>query len=146
MAEAVSCTPVDLRPKRDSLSAVGPGSKEKELTPASLNAPSAAAHAQRDSFLQNDLDPLVPKAIALVQVVHFDGPDKQFGEVDADPQPGTGLPEQPDEHMQHQVPQHRIEEPDQCISVDRIHYEQVKEPWIVSKPSQAQWATTPSSC
>ena len=108
LAEAVSWTPVSterlsrlgrtsVRLKWDSLSVEGPGSNSKLLTLASLNAPGAAARAQRDSFQQNDLYPIVPKVVAQVKVVHFDGPDKQVEEVKAEAQPGTDLPDQPDE-------------------------------------------------
>ena len=135
---ACTSTLIEPRPKSVGLSFGG-----------HLNAPGSPTPTQCNWFQsQQDPDLIVLKVVPPpVEVRLFSAPDVQVGRANsAQTQPGTGLATQPDEGLQHQVPQHaKIEERDQLISVDRkMSCRQGEEPWIVNRATESVWATKPS--
>ena len=133
LAEAASCSIlVDLLPKPESLSVAGP-----------LNAPGSE---QRDSYQrQQDPDWIELKVAPPVKALQNFAPDAQVGEANAvQAQPVTGLAGQPDEGVQHEMPQH-LAERDQLISVDLpMDSGQGEEPWIVRRAVETVSATKPA--
>lgn len=144
--EASSCP--DLRSEPDSLSVSGFGS-DSGLLDSSHSPPGVVASALPDWQEDREIGPVMPREATHVGMPAQQSiaPDPQVGDVNVTrAPPSTGQVPQPDRGVQHLEPRQVINERDQkCINVeDRTRFGQGEAPWIVRKPSEAQYAEKPS--